>query len=77
MCRPTLHWDADHVSRLMECRNIRNRRALAKELRRHPSGVYRAFDEDWSGGVSLDILAAMSVRFNVPVGWLVRDPRGR
>lgn len=59
------------------CRNIPNRLALAKAIHLHHAAVYRAFDEHWSGGVSLEVLVAMSVTFNMPVGWLVLDPRGQ
>lgn len=77
MCRSALYWDAEHVARLMRCRNIPNRLALAKVLKRPRTTVYKAFNEDWSGGVSVEILAAISVTFDVPIHWLVRDPRGQ
>lgn len=77
MCKPTLYWNADNVSRLMECRNIPHRKALATAINRPISTVYRTFDEHWSGGVSVEVLAAMSITFDVPVSWLVRDPRGQ
>lgn len=75
MCRPTLYWDAAHVARLMECRNIPNRLALAKAINRPRQTVYSSFAEDWTGRVALEVLVAMAVTFNVPVSWLVRDPR--
>nr|AAN05768.1 Gp42 [Mycobacterium avium subsp. hominissuis A5] len=77
MCRPTLCWNADNVAMLMEFRDIRNRAALAKAINWPRTTVYRSFNEDWSGRVRMEVLVAMSVTFDVPIGWLVLDPQER
>jgi hypothetical protein len=77
VCKYRLHWNAPAVAQLMKRKEIPNRKALALKLRQPRATVYRSFDQNWDGEVTVELLVALSRVFDVPIHQLVRDPRGK
>lgn len=75
-----LRWKQEATAKFMSAHGIRDRASLARRLPGiGETTVYRAFDGDWGGLVSIRMLAALSRVFDVPVSQLVAqlvaDPR--
>lgn len=69
-----LTWNAPAVAMLMFEHGIHSRAALAKTLGINRASVNRTFDETWNGHAPSRMIAALCVRFRVPMNRLVVEP---
>jgi hypothetical protein len=69
-----LAWNASAVAMLMFEHGIHSRAALAKTLGSSRASVNRTFDDSWNGRATPRMIAALCVRFRVPMNRLVLEP---
>lgn len=69
--RHRLRWIPHSVSNLMHDNGINNPGELSPIIKIGRTTLYRAFDENWSGYATTDVLAAIAGTFRVPPSVLV------
>lgn len=72
-----VYWEADRVGQIMRDNGIGNRSELADRLQARGvyvtlNTIYKHFDKNWAGRVSLCLLGSIARAFNVAPGSLIR-----
>ena len=68
-------WNGLQVAKVVACKHIPHREALAKKINKSAATVRRSFNEEWEGEATGPILVAICRTPNVPFRKLLRDPR--
>ncbi|AAD17609.1 hypothetical protein TM4_42 [Mycobacterium phage TM4] len=75
--RHELRWNPGKVSKTLARLGIRDRTALAKRVSMPKSTIYAAFDADWSGVATTNVLAQVAGELGVSLLDLVAEPAPR